>query len=156
MRVVRVVKRPCSEVLSKLESKFERKPNLKLLRPAYQHAQRVSVNRWSAIAFTALFCRKYYDRYRRDWKGGEGLLIVHQTLRNFVARVGKQDARKAIEAIFSPQFHWVTGHLNALNNDNFFSSYLVPVMARAERKAGEQAEWTGEVTQQATYQQVYL
>ena len=156
MRVVRVVKRPCSEVLSKLEEKFERRPNLKLLRPAYQHAQKVPVNRWSALAFTALFCRRYYERYRREWRGGDALLTVHQTLRNFVGRVGKEDARKAIDTIFSQQFHWVTGHLNALSSDNFFSSYIVPAMAKGERKTGEQAEWTGPTTQTPQYQQVYL
>lgn len=155
MRVVRIQRRTPKQAVERLQAAFLKAPGLRPLRQAHRHMQKVAVDEWPALLFTALFCHAYYNRFKRDWRGADNLIELHNAMVTLIEKEGRVALKRGIELIFSQEFQWVTTHLGSLRSEKFWTQFLVPAMARRPITKGEQSEWQGARTE-AAFQQVYF
>lgn len=101
----------------------------------------------------ALFYRKY-----RSWCGAEyldGSKATHRALLSAsVEAHGATAVRQGIEALFGPEMSWVgSKSLDFIVNDEKWSKHTAQAVARrTSRRKGEQSEYSGPVSSEATLQ----
>jgi hypothetical protein len=97
---------------------------------------------WSNSAWLGMYLARWEQRFKRTL----ALPLtetrrLRSTLAGFVRRVGPDEARNAIDAVFKQP--WATDPIGLLHQDRY-QRYVVPLLEkRRVQRGGEQAEWTG-------------
>lgn len=147
---------PKDELRYNLE-RFEENPTRKWAKKSLEVATFHQV--WDGLSLTGKYLQQYAKRFYREWPGSRaGLVNLVQDTTLLYSRVGAE-APAAIEAVFSAKMKWAVNHAGLLTNQDSYARFVVPTIEKLRderRRQGEQAEWKGARSSEASYEEVKL
>lgn len=139
-------------------SQFRTDPSRRLVRKSLALAKKTGV--WDSLSVLGFYLEHYEKRYYREWRGSlVGLVDLFRGVEILVKRVGTEEAREAIEAVFSPKMSWASNQMGLLLSKDGYARFIVPAMdlvRHNKRERGEQAEWTGDRSKESKAEEVEL